>query len=238
MDNSVFRGIVAGKSNVRHLRRRPWAPAANQGHLFPCVTRKTSSTRPSRFSSRPNGAGRSCSIRPTAAASIRARSCSTSRLDVGDAAALRGFVRRRARPRRRGARLPADAGALPALLCRRQPRALRARSAHVRRPAALLRQYPVDAGRRRARHRRAGGRRRPGNLRPAHSGRRCHPAHREPLQALSPGAAAAVHARASEFRRGRAGRLPFHAVDRRRQGRAPARRHRARRPLRHELRAG
>ena len=69
-------------------------------------------------------------------------------------------------------RLSADAGAFPALLCRRQPRALRARSAHVRRPPAVVRQHALDAGRRRARHRRAGGRRRPGDLRPAHPGRR------------------------------------------------------------------
>ena len=52
--------------------------------------------------------------------------------------------------RRRAARLSADARALSALLRRRQPRALRARSAHVRGPAAVLRQYPLDAGGRRA----------------------------------------------------------------------------------------
>ena len=56
------------------------------------------------------------------------------------------------------------------------------------------------------------------------------------LQALSPRAAPAVHPRAPRFRRGRADRLPLDAVDRRRQGRAAARRRRARRPLRHELR--
>ena len=61
-------------------------------------------------------------------------------------------------------------------------------------------------------------------------------AHREPLQALSPRAAAAVHAAAPRFRRGRADRLPFHAVDRRPQGRAAAAGIRARRPLRHQLR--
>ena len=55
---------------------------------------------------------------------------------------------------------------------RREPRALRARPAHVRGPPALLRQYPLDAGRRRPRHRGARGRRRAGNLRPAHPGRR------------------------------------------------------------------
>ncbi len=62
------------------------------------------------------------------------------------------------------ARLPVGAGAFPALLCRRQPRALRARSAHVRRAAAELCQYPLDAGRRRPRHHPARGRRRPGDL--------------------------------------------------------------------------
>ena len=63
-------------------------------------------------------------------------------------------------------------------------------------------------------------------------------ADRGPLQALSPGAAPAVHPRASRFRRGGPDRLSFDAVDRRRTRRAAARRRRARRPLRHELRAG
>src|SRR6476661_402741 len=49
--------------------------------------------------------------------------------------------------------------------------------------------YPLDAGGGRTRHRRPRGRRCPGNLRPAHSGRRRDPAHRGALQALSPGAA-------------------------------------------------
>ena len=129
-----------------------------------------------------------------------------------DPAPLRGQLRRRPRARRRGARLSADAGAFPALLRRRQPRALRARPAHVRGPAALVRQHPFDAGRRRPRHRRARGRRRPGNLRPAHLGGRCAAPHREALQALSPGAAPAVHPRAPRVRRGDAGRLPFDAV--------------------------
>ena len=65
-----------------------------------------------------------------------------------------------------------------------------------------------------------------------------HPAHREAVQALSPGVAPAVHARPPRFRRGGADRLPFHAVDRRLQGRAAARRRGAGRPLRHELRRG
>ena len=134
------------------------------------------------------------------------------------------------------ARPSADAGAFPALLCRREPRALRARSAHVRRPPALLRQYALDARRGRARHGRARGRRRAGNLRPAHSDRRRAAPHRGPLQALSPRAAPPAHPRAPRFRRRRAGRLPFDALDRRRQGRPAARRHRAGRPLRHELR--
>ena len=50
---------------------------------------------------------------------------------------------------------------------RREPRALRTRSAHVRGPAAALRQHPLDAGRRRARHGAAGRRGRPGDLRAA-----------------------------------------------------------------------
>ncbi len=155
-----------------------------------------------------------------------------------DLAPLRGQLRRRSRARRGGARLSADAGALPALLRRRQPRALRARSAHVRGPAAVLRQHPFDAGRRRARHRRARGRRRAGNLRPAHLGRRRAPPHRESLQALSPRAAPAVHPRASRVRRGDADRLPLDAVVDRTEGRPPARRRGAGRSLRHELRRG
>ena len=59
----------------------------------------------------------------------------------------------------------------------------------------------------------------------------------EPLQALSPRVAAPVHAAASRFRRRHADRLPLHAVDHRRQRRAPARRSGARRPLRHQLRS-
>ena len=66
---------------------------------------------------------------------------------------------------------------------------------------------------------------------------RCAAAHREPLQALSPRAAPAVHAGASRLRRGDADRLPFDAVVHGGgRGRAAARRRRARRPLRHELR--
>ena len=128
-----------------------------------------------------------------AGASVAARSCSTRRIADGiyprafllasrlDLATLRrseDILCRRSDRRRRGARPSADAGAFPALLCRRQPRALRARPAHVRRPPALVCQYPFDAGRRRPRHRGARGRRRPGNLRPAHSGRRRAAAHR------------------------------------------------------------
>ena len=45
-------------------------------------------------------------------------------------------------------------------------------------PPAVLRQYPLDAGRGRARHDRAGRRRRAGDLRPAHPGRRAIRAHR------------------------------------------------------------
>ena len=97
---------------------------------------------------------------------------------------------------------------------------------------------PGRCGWRGARHRREGGRRRAGNLRPAHPGRRRHPPHRGALQALSPGVAPAVHAGAPRFRGGGADRLPFHAVHRRLQGRAAARRRRAGRPLRHQLRHG
>ena len=61
-------------------------------------------------------------------------------------------------------------------------------------------------------------------------------ADREPVQALSPRAAPAVHPAASRFRRRHADRLPFDAVDCRAQGRAAAAGIRARRPLRHQLR--
>ena len=73
------------------------------------------------------------------------------------------------------ARRAADDGPLPARLSRRQPRALRARPAHVRRPAAALRQHALDAGRGRPRHDPAHRRRRAGDLSAAVSAstRRC-----------------------------------------------------------------
>ena len=196
MDNSVFRGIVAGKSNVRQPQwRLPPAIKATismrdaKDELDPPfeIIEPAEWRGPVVFNSPHSG-----SVYPRAfLLDLAARS--------RDAAPIRGFLRRRADPRRRRARPPADAGAFPALLCRRQPRALRARSAHVRRPPALVRQYPLHAGRRRARHGRPRGRRRPGNLRPAHPGRRRDPADRGPLQALSPRAAPAVHPRASRI---------------------------------------
>ena len=126
--------------------------------------------------------------------------------------------------RRGRARPSADARAFPALLCRRQPGALRARPAHVRGPAAVVRQHPLDAGRRRPRHGRPRGRRRPGDLRPAHPGRRRAAADRGALQALSPGVAPADHPGPPRVRRRGPGRLPFDALDRRSprtSGRAP-----------------
>ena len=69
-----------------------------------------------------------------------------------------------------------------------------------------------------------------------HLGRRRAPPHRESLQALSPRAAPAVHPRAPRVRRRHADRLPFDAVVHRAEGRAAARRRGAGRPLRHELR--
>ena len=141
-----------------------------------------------------------------------------------DPAPLRGLLRRRVDRRRGRARPSAGAGALPALLCRRQPRALRTRPAHVRRPAALIRQYPLDAGGRRPRHRGARRRRRPGNLRPAHLGRAKRCAASTGSTSPITGRCGAVHAAAPRFRRRHADRLPFHAVGDRRQGRAAARR--------------
>ena len=52
----------------------------------------------------------------------------------------------------------------PALLCRRQPGALRTRSAHVLGAIAEFCQHAIDAGGRRPRHHPARGRRRPGDL--------------------------------------------------------------------------
>ena len=90
----------------------------------------------------------------------------------GRAAPLRRFVHGRVDRRSERSRLSDRAGQLSALLCRRQPRALRARSADVHRAAAELRQHALDAGRRRARHHSARGRRRPGDLSRAAFGRR------------------------------------------------------------------
>ncbi len=61
-------------------------------------------------------------------------------------------------------------------------------------------------------------------------------ADREPVQALSSRAAQTVHPHAPRLRRRHADRLPFDALGDGREGRPAARRHRARRPLRHELR--
>ena len=134
-------------------------------------------------------------------------------------------------------RLSDRAGEFPALLCRRQPRALRARSADVHRPAAELCQHALDAGGRRARHHSARGRRRPGDLSRAAFGRRRARPHRGAVQALSSRAAAADQQGASGVRHRDRGRLPFDALGRRVARRAAAAGHRDRRPLRHELRA-
>ena len=128
----------------------------------------------SRRPSRRSAAGRCSSIRRIAGGSIQPSSCRPAPRS-GDVAPLRGQFRRRIDRRRGRSRLPDHAGAFPALLCRRQPRALRARPADVRRPAAVVCQYPLDAGGRRARHRGPGRRRRTGNLRSAHFGRRSAP---------------------------------------------------------------
>ena len=64
----------------------------------------------------------------------------------GDAAPLRGFLRRRPDRRPGGARPSDHAGALPALLCGRQPRALRTRPAHVRRAGCPLSPIPARCG--------------------------------------------------------------------------------------------
>ena len=66
------------------------------------------------------------------------------------APALGGRLRRRAVRRRRGARRAADDGAFPARLSRRQPRALRARPAHVRRAGCRPSPTPARCGSRAA----------------------------------------------------------------------------------------
>ena len=154
----------------------------------------------------------------------------------GRAAPLRGFVHGRVDRGPERSRFSDGAGQLPALLCRRQPGALRTRSADVLRTVAELRQYAIDAGGRRPRHHPARGRRRPGDLSRAPFRRRRAGADRGALQALSPRAAAADQQGASGVRhRGRGG-LPFDALDRRVAGRAAAAGRGDRRPLRHQLR--
>ena len=91
----------------------------------------------------------------------------------------------------RAARRAAAGREFSARLYRRQPRAVGTRSAHVRRAGAVLRQHPLGARRRRARHGAEAGRRRARHLfRPAAAGRGGG-AHRSRLQALSRRAEAA-----------------------------------------------
>ena len=182
-------------------------------------------------------ARRSCST-PRTAGSVYPRAfLAASRLDL---AALRRsedcFVDELIGPVWCARAIPSMRAHFPALLCRRQPRALRARSAHVRGPPAVLRQYPLDAGGRRPRHGRARGRRRPGNLPPALSVddalRRIEglykPYHRALRRLFT-----TVH---RAF--GTAILIDCHSMPSTAgvQGRAAARRCRARRPLRHQLR--
>ena len=123
-----------------------------------------------------------------------------SRIDLAGAAPLRRFVHGRADRRLERPRFSDRPRQFPALLCRRQPRALRTRSADVLRPIAEFRQYAIDAGGRRPRHHPARGRRRPGDLSRAAFGRRRAGADRGALQALSPRAAAADQQGASGVR--------------------------------------
>ena len=132
---------------------------------------------------------------------------------------------------------PLMAARFPARLSRPQPGALRTRPAHVRGPAAALRQHALDARRRRARHDPAHRRRRPGDLPRPPPRRRGGAPDRVALQALSPDAAPARAPHRPRLRPRGADRLPFDALDERQpRGRRQGRR-RARRPLRHELRA-
>ena len=83
-----------------------------------------------------------------------------------DASPVGGRVRGGPVLRRRRGRGAAPESAISQGLSRRQPRALRARPAHVRRQAPVLCQYALDAGRRRIGHDRPHCRRVAGNLFP------------------------------------------------------------------------
>ena len=79
-----------------------------------------------------------------------------TRLDRNRDPPVRGLLCRRTVRRARVALgAPMLAAQFPARLSRRQPRAVGTRSAHVRRAGAALRQHPLGARRRRARHRAA-----------------------------------------------------------------------------------
>ena len=158
---------------------------------------------------------------------------------AGGAAPRRGCLRRRAV--RRGARprhsLPG--GAFSALLRRCQPRALRARSRHVRGPAAAAAQSPHDPGRGGPGHDSAGGGQRRGDLSRPRAVQRDRAAAGNLLAALSCGAVEPGRADLCPVRRRAADRCPFHAVLGLgpRPARARQRRHRAGRQSRRGLRA-
>ncbi len=158
-----------------------------------------------------------------------------------------GFAARRAEPAPLGGRTcrpplravrragcAAAQGELSPGLSRREPRALRARPAHVRRAAPRLREHPLDARRRRARHGSAGRRRWAGDLCPGGS----PPPRRSPdrgvVQALPPGATRADPAHRPQLRPLHPDRLPLHALDQPRPGRREGGRD-PRRPVRHRL---
>ena len=132
-----------------------------------------------------------------------------------DAAPLRGRVRRRTVPALRRARRAAAAGALPARLSRRQPRAVRTRPADVRRAAARIRQHPLAARRGRARAPFRASSATPSRSTAARdSGRRRAGAHRGAASALSrSGWRGLVERARARFGAGDPDRLPFDALD-------------------------
>ncbi len=95
-----------------------------------------------------------------------------------------------------------------------EPRAVRARSRHVRRSPAGSCQQPVGAGRDRLRHGRAGSRARHRDLSRQAQICRGPEAHRADLFPLSPGARNPARGNPRPVRPSGADRLPFHAVER------------------------
>ena len=131
---------------------------------------------------------------------------------AGGPAPCRRCLRRRAVRRRPGARHAPAGRALSALLRRRQPRALRARSRHVRRAPAAAAQSPHHPRRRRPRHDPARGGQRRGDLSRPRAVRRDRAAGWKPAGGPIIDAVDAGRANPPAVRQRPADRRPFHAV--------------------------